>query len=86
MLVVHMFVGDVVEALYYIHIIFPITLCAFTLTALPQLFSPCHAPHSISWDTAGADRFKGVTTAYFRGAQGKHVAASTARCSGGLVQ
>ena len=23
------------------------------------------------WDTAGADRFKGVTTAYFRGAQGE---------------
>lgn len=23
------------------------------------------------WDTAGADRFKGVTTAYFRGAHGK---------------
>lgn len=24
-----------------------------------------------SWDTAGAERFKGVTTAYFRGAHGQ---------------
>ena len=27
---------------------------------------------SSSWDTAGAERFKGVTTAYFRGAHGKN--------------
>ena len=28
------------------------------------------------WDTAGAERFKGVTTTYFRGANGKAYAFS----------
>ena len=34
--------------------------------------TPHHTPHHThSWDTAGAERFRGVTTAYFRGAQGR---------------
>lgn len=35
-----------------------------------DLYQTTHA-FIIRWDTAGADRFKGVTTAYFRGAHGK---------------